>query len=194
MTGRPATGRRTAVVLAVLLGAAALLVSTVPWVRASGSSALEPVVPVDVPGTVAAPGVGATGLTLLAAGIALALVRRTGRWVVVLVLAAAGVLCVVSAVGVWADPGPAARAAVADATGVGTLVEEPVVSAAPVLAAGIGALAVALAVWVALTSGRWPQGSDRHERPAEPPDGTDDGHDGRADWDALTRGEDPTDP
>src|SRR5690606_33982685 len=94
----------------------------------------------------------------LAAGLALALVRRAGRWVVIAVLAAAGVLCAVSAAGVLTDPGPVARAAVAEATGVGTLVADPHVTVAPYLGVALGVLAVALAGWVAATSRRWAQG------------------------------------
>ncbi|MDF2806493.1 MAG: hypothetical protein K0S43_1439 [Cellulosimicrobium sp.] len=215
---RPAgPSRRTAIWVLLLLGGATLAAAVPTWLSTTGATALDPQVEVTVAGTEAAPGVSASALVLVAAALALGLVGRAGRWVVLAVAAASGVVATVSALGVALDPEPSARSAVADATGV-TEVTAPVdLTVAPWLAAACGVLTVIAVVWVALGSRSWAGASTRHERasgatspaapaaagttvpeerpdrpratePAAPDDLTD--HDA---WDALSRGEDPTD-
>ncbi|MGW6227000.1 Trp biosynthesis-associated membrane protein, partial [Cellulosimicrobium cellulans] len=105
---------------------------------------------------------------------------------------------------------------VADATGVTELTAPVDLTVAPWLAAALGVLTVLAVVWVAVGSRSWAGASTRHERasgataPAAPAAGTavpeerpdrsrateppvpDDLTDHDA-WDALSRGEDPTD-
>ena len=117
-------------VVTLLVAAGATAGSTAPaWFRASGSSALAGQVAVAVSGGQAAPGVLAAAVVLLAAAAAVGLVGRVGRWVVVAVVVAAGVLVLVSVVGVLRDPAPVATIAVAAATGV-TALAGPVSSTA----------------------------------------------------------------
>jgi len=180
----------------LLLGAAGLvgLVSVPTWVHGEGRSVLEGTVAVAVPGSQAAPQAPAAALVLLAAAGALALVGRVGRWVVAGVSAAAGVLVVAGAVGVLRDPAGAVAAAVADATGVAAA--DPVASATawPVVALVVGAAVPVLAVVLARAPGGWDQRSQRHERPAPGRAGRNasGAADERSDWDALSRGDDPS--
>jgi hypothetical protein len=186
-------GRRRAI-LAVLALALVTLLSSVPvWLRTAGSTALQGDVPVTVAGTQAAPGIPAAALVLLSAGIAIGLVGRAGRWVLVAAVALSGVLAAVSAALVVADPGDAARTAVADATGVETLVTPVTLSAWPYVAVVVGVVVVATAAWLAATSGTWARPSARHDvgaagvgAPGAVPD------DDQAAWDALSRGHDPS--
>ena len=215
---RPAgPSRRTAIWVLLLLGGATLATAVPTWLSTTGATALDPEVEVTVAGTSAAPGVSASALVLVAAALALGLVGRVGRWVVLAVAAASGVVATVSALGVALDPEPSARSAVADATGVPEVTAPVDLTVAPWLAATLGVLTVLAVVWVAVGSRSWAGASTRHERatgataaaasaaagttapegpsypsgatePASPDDLTD--HDA---WDALSRGEDPTD-
>jgi uncharacterized membrane protein (TIGR02234 family) len=208
--GGPA--RRTAIWVLLLLGGATLAAAVPTWLRTTGATALDPQVDVAVAGTSAAPGVSAAALVLVAAALALGLVGRVGRWVVLAVAAASGVVATVSALSVAIDPEPTARSAVAEATGVTELTAPVELTAAPWVAAVLGVLTVLVVVWVALGARSWASASTRHERagatPATaagtPADGTPEvaGAAGPGDaedvsdhdaWDALSRGEDPTD-
>jgi uncharacterized membrane protein (TIGR02234 family) len=180
------------VVLALAL--AALLTGVPEWLRTAGTTALQGEVPVAVTGTQAAPGVPAAALVLLAAGVAVGLAGRVGRWVVVAVVLLAGVLLTASAVAVVADPHRVAGSAVADVTGVETLAAAVELTPWPWVAAAVGVLVVLAGVWLALTSRRWARPSDRHDvatsRGPVPAAVVHD--DDQAAWDALTRGHDPT--
>ncbi len=194
MTAAPARRGRARWVLVLLTGGLLLAAGALPvWVRAAGRSALTGEVPVLVTGSAAAPAVPAAALVVLAAGVAVPLAGRLGRWLVVLVVGGAGALAAGAAVAVLVDPGPAARVAAAAGTGVTGLARPATTTAWPWLTVLVGAALVALAAALARASSRWTVRAGRYERgrPApgtavEPPD------DDRAAWDALTRGEDPT--
>ncbi|MFC8731277.1 Trp biosynthesis-associated membrane protein [Luteimicrobium sp. NPDC057192] len=207
--------RRSAVLLLLVLGGVALLTAIPTWLTTAGSTVLEPLVVVQVAGTKAAPGVGAGALVVAAAALALGIIGRIGRYVVLLVAALAGAVVAFSALGVVRDPTPVATREAADATGVTELTEGVHVAFWPYATTVVGALVVVLAILVAVRSGAW-RTSTRHERVAAgapaSPDGAaatapeapaatehpvaDDGSgfvDEHAAWDSLTRGEDPTD-
>lgn len=200
-----APSRRAAIWLLLLLGGATLAASAVTWSTTTGATALDPVVEVVVSGTAAAPGVGAAALVLVASALALGLVGRVGRWVVLAVAAASGVVTTAAALGVALDPEPSARSAVADATGVTELTAPVVLTPAPWVAAALGVLTVLAVVWIAVGSRGWQQASTRHERDGSPapsaaaagdgaaPGAQDEGLTDHDAWDALSRGEDPTD-
>ncbi|GAA4851538.1 hypothetical protein GCM10023221_33910 [Luteimicrobium xylanilyticum] len=203
--------RRSAVLLLLVLGGVALLTAIPSWLTTAGSTVLEPHVVVKVAGTKAAPGVGAGALVVAAAALALGIIGRIGRYVVLAVAALAGVVVAFSALGVVRDPTPVATREAADATGVTQLTEGVHVAFWPYATVVVGALVVVLAVLVALGSRAW-RTSTRHERaaagepaasdtaapepaPAPRPAADDDAafEDEHAAWDSLTRGEDPTD-
>ncbi|ACZ30527.1 hypothetical protein Xcel_1497 [Xylanimonas cellulosilytica DSM 15894] len=185
--------RGRAAVLLIALGALVLATAGPAWVRAQTATALDPAVDVAVTGGAAAPAVNAAGFVILAAGLALALVGRRARWVVLAVAAAAGVLVAASAVGVALRPDDVAAAGAGAAAGVTDLTTAAQVTAWPWLSAAVGVLVVAAAVVAGMQSHRWAATSSRHERDPQPaaPGGTVDSHDA---WDALTRGADPTAP
>lgn len=195
--------RRTAVWTLLLLGGATLAAAAPTWSTTTGATALEPVVDVAVSGTTAAPGVGAAALVLVASALALGLVGRAGRWVVLAVAALSGVVTTASALAVALDPEPSARSAVAEATGVTELTAPVSLTPAPWVAAALGVVTVLVAVWAAVGSRAWHRASTRHERDAgaapapaaggPATDGPADGLDDHDAWDALSRGEDPTD-
>ncbi len=208
--------RRSAVLLLLVLGGVALLTAIPTWLTTAGSTVLEPHVVVEVAGTKAAPGVGAGALVVAAAALALGIIGRIGRYVVLAVVALAGAVVAFSALGVVRDPTPVATREAANATGVTELTEGVHVAFWPYATIVVGALVVVLAVLVAVGSGSW-RTSTRHERvaasaapaspdgagapsseapaPTEHPAGAEDSgfEDEHAAWDSLTRGEDPTD-
>lgn len=195
MTGARPPARRGR--WAVLLLAAAALVGLVAlptWVVGEGSHALDGTIDVPVSGSLVAPQTGAAALVLAAAAGAVALVGRAGRWVVAAVAAGAGVLVVTGALTVLADPAGAAAATVAEVTGVAPDGAAATTTVAPAVAAVLGALVIMLAGALARARGAWDQRSRRHERPAVRTAGAPGGdeHDERADWDALSRGDDPS--
>jgi len=155
--------RRSAVLLLLVLGGVALLTAIPTWLTTAGSTVLDPHVVVEVAGTKAAPGVGAAALVVAAAALALGIVGRIGRFVVLAVEALAGVVVIFSALGVVRDPSPVATREAADATGVTELTEGVHVAFWPYATVVVGALVVVLAVLVAVGSGSW-RTSTRHER------------------------------
>ena len=182
--------RRRAVLLVLVLAGVSLGAGVPTWMHTAGSTALRHVVPVTVTGTQAAPAVPAAALVLLAAGAALALVGRIGRWVVVLVVVASGVVVAASSIAVIANPVPVAGTMVAEATGVGTLAAPVTLTAAPYAAAALGVVVLLVGGWLAVTSRRWARPNARHEVAGGPPALVPD--DDQSAWDSLTRGNDPT--
>ena len=182
-----ARGAAAVLVLAAATGASALGT----WVNASVEGPLGGI-GVHVSGASAAPVVPGTALVLAAAGVALALAGRLGRWVVVVVVALGGLVVAIGAAAVLSHPETAATAAAAAQTGIGLLRDAPAVTAGPWAAAVVGVVGIVMAGLLAHASAAWDAPSRRHEvvrRPA-PGEGT---PDERADWDALTRGADPSD-
>lgn len=188
MSGR-AQGALSLLSLAVVVGVCALPT----WVTATGTSALAGEVAVRVPGGQAAPVVPATALVLAAAGVALLLAGRAGRWVVAAVVLAGGVALAVAAGAVLADPASRAVDAVATQTGVGRLTSPARLTAWPGVTLAVGVLAVVVAVLLARSSARWSAPSRRHEvAPSSSAPVASPAPDERSDWDALTRGSDPS--
>ena len=184
-----AQGAAAVLCLALATGASSLG----PWVRAAGVSPLGGV-GVSVPGATAAPAVPATALVLAAAGVAVALAGRLGRWVVVVVVALGGLAVVGAATAVLVRPEVAATAAAATTTGVDHLDGAAHVTAGPWVALVVGVVGVVTAGLLARSSSAWTAPSRRHEVAVAPattaaPQAPDE----RSDWDALTRGADPSD-
>jgi len=188
---RPGRGRAAGVLL-VLAGLTAV-VAVPTWFTTTGTTALQGTVQVDVTGSQVAPAVLAAAVAILAAVAAVGLVGRAGRWVVAVVVVACGVLVVATTLGVTADPVAAVTPVVAARTGVGTLAGPVATTPWPWLAVGAGVLDAVAGVWFVRASRGWSGPSQRHEAargstaPAvasEP--------DERSDWDALSRGDDPS--
>ena len=184
--GRRPAGRGRAILGVLVTAGVVFAVATPAWVRAAGSTALVAHVPVAISGTRASTAVGAAALVLLAAGGALSLVGRAGRWVVAFVVIAAGILVAGSALAVIVDPVPVATTIVAEQTGAGALSGAVQLTVFPYLATVVGVAVVVVGGFVVRVSGAWAT-SARHEVAATA--APDDDHSA---WDALTRGDDPT--
>ncbi|RXR23813.1 hypothetical protein EQW78_10420 [Oerskovia turbata] len=155
--------RRSAILLLLVLGGGALAAAAPTWLRTTGATPLDPDVLVQVTGTSAAPGVGAGALVVVASALALGLVGRIGRWPVLLVSVASGVVVAASAAAILRDPTQAARTAVAEATGVTDMTSGIVVTPWPYAACAVGVLVILVALWAAASSPSWGRGSTRHE-------------------------------
>lgn len=192
--GRRRGGRGRAAAVLLLLAGLTALVAVPTWFTTTASTALEGTVPVQVSGTQAAPALLAAAVAILAAGAAVALVGRAGRWVVALVVAACGVLVVGTTLTVTRDAVTAVTPVVAELTGVGALAGPVSTTIWPWLAVAVGVLDVLAAGWLVRASRGWAGPSRRHEAgPAagQPTTGRAE-PDERSDWDALSRGDDPS--
>lgn len=180
--GRSGSRGRT-VVAGLVLGAAAMVVGSAPWVRAVTSSAVEAHVGLSVAGSVVAPAVNAGGLVVLAASCALALAGTWGRRFAAAGVMLGGVLVTASGIAGTLDPQAAALSAARAAVGVAVLDGPVTTTPMPWLAVLLGVLVVVLGLRTVVVTGRWTAPSARHERtpPAEPDA-----------WDALSRGQDPS--
>ncbi len=185
-SSRRPVGRGRAIVVVLVTAGVVFAVAAPAWVRAVGSTALVAHVPVAISGTRASTAVGAASLVLLAAAGALSLVGRAGRWVVAVVVIAAGVLVAASALAVIVDPVPVATASVAEQTGAGALSGPVRLTVFPYLTAAVGVVVVAVGVFVVRVSGTWATSARHDVAAAVVPD------DDHSAWDALTRGDDPT--
>ncbi|MCM3659842.1 Trp biosynthesis-associated membrane protein [Georgenia satyanarayanai] len=200
--GRPPVSRGRAVVVVLVLGAVTFGLSLLPWASATVPTVIAEQT-VTVTGGDAAPATTATGLAVLATALAVAL---GGRWVsrlCAVALLALGALLAAAAVGFLLDPRPPLLAAAAAVSGVREISAEPSTTLWPWLAVAAGVLVAASAVLVLRAARTATAGGRRFERapavgerPRPTPDAEARDERVRAmdDWDALGRGEDPTEP
>ncbi|GAA1120404.1 TIGR02234 family membrane protein [Citricoccus alkalitolerans] len=129
--------RRTAVLWAIAAGAIILGTGAQTWIESSQISGL-PGNAVTTTGNEAAAVVPAMALVGMAAGIALSMARRIGRWITALLLLLAGVATAWSSVQAALDPAAAAHSQVSEASGT---------------TAGAGVYAVTVWPWLTLVGG-----------------------------------------
>lgn len=188
--------RTRAVLVLLVLGAAAFAVSAPVWLRTTVATALEPEVAVEVPGTTAAPAVSAAAFVVLAGALAATLAGRVARWVALAAVVLAGATVAGGAAAVLRDVRAPAVSAAADAAGVTTLTSPVEVTPWPWLTLAVGAAVVVAAVLAALGAPSWSGGGDRHERASTRREASagpgDRSPDAQTDWDALSRGTDPS--
>ena len=197
--------RRTAVLLALLGGGVALLGQGRPWATGHAALIANTSSPLTLDGGSAAPGAGALALVALAGAVALATAGRAVRRVVAALLALTGVALVWLVVAARRSP-QTLRAAIEAATGTTGGTTGPADgllswTAWPLVAAAGGLLVSVAAVLALRWSGTWQGPSARYEREPAPtgpgPGSTVPGRGGDAGgptdpWEALSRGEDPT--
>lgn len=155
--------RRTAVLVALAAGAVILGTGAQPWIESTGISGLV-TASVTTTGNQAAAVVPAMGLVGLAAGIALSMARRIGRWVTGVLMVLAGAAAGMSAVTAALDPATAAQGQVAAASGTTSGAAEHVVTAWPWFTLAGGALLVLCGLAVLFLGRGWTS-SRRHESP-----------------------------
>jgi hypothetical protein len=189
---RDRTRRERLVVVAalVVLGAGVVLAST----RTFATVRLENVgTPLVVAGSGAVPALAPVGIVLLALAIALTIAGRVARIVLGAVLVLLGLAVVALALPSALDPSAGTRGREISALGV-TDVQGSVIAVVgtlwPAFAVVLGALAALLGVVVVVRAPRWPVGGRRYRSDAAPAQVSTDPVD---EWDALTRGADPTD-
>jgi hypothetical protein len=184
----PARERLLVVVGAVAAGAGAVLASTRTFATATLVGAHDPVV---VSGAQAAPALAPLGIVALALALALTIAGRAARIVLgaVLVLLGAGIVAL--ALPSVLDPAAGTHGAISAATGVtevGRLVSGRAGTAWPLVGVVAGLLAALLGLVVLVRARRWTTGGRRFRADAPATASTDP----IAEWDALSRGTDPT--
>ncbi|HLS15821.1 MAG TPA: Trp biosynthesis-associated membrane protein [Beutenbergiaceae bacterium] len=184
--------RAKAVLIIGVLGAALFGVSMLTWVRADAATPLG-AVPMQVPGIEAAPVVPTAGLAVLVAGLALGLSGRVVRYLAGGAALLAAAIALFSVIGVLTDPTSAAQTAAGEVGGVPEIDGAAQLSWWPWLAAMLAGLAGLAAAVLPFAGGVWAPVARRYERPgtAAPAPATVAGR-ARQDWDALSRGEDPS--
>ncbi|MFB9070325.1 Trp biosynthesis-associated membrane protein [Citricoccus parietis] len=203
--------RRTAVLWAIAAGAIILGTGAQTWIESTQISGL-PGDSVTTTGNQAAAVVPAMALVGMAAGIALSMARRIGRWITALLLLLAGAATAWSSLQAALDPAAAARAQVSEASGTTADAGAYAVTVWPWLTLVGGVLLFLCGLAVLLFGRRW-TATRRYE--AAPATGTatgapgatgataataaatpDAGDTGDLDeidaWDELSRGQDPT--
>jgi uncharacterized membrane protein (TIGR02234 family) len=170
--------------IAVVAGVAIVLLASSPtWLRVTLRASRTDV---TLSGGGAAGAAVPLALAAAAGLIAVALVRNWARRLLAVLIAAAGVGVLIDVIRVVADPDRIAReSSKVRSAGAYASVH---LSAAPYLSIVGGLLMVGGAVVAAVYAGRWPAPATRYERAAAKASRPVD------DWEALERGEDPTDP
>lgn len=188
--------------LAVLAGGALLLVSTLlPWATGSARSILGVATPVQVNGADGAAVVPSAALVILAAGLAIGLAGPVARIVAAVAVALCGALAAGSVVAFLTNPEAALRGPAAAVSGVSELVGPAQTTPWSIVAIVIAAALAVLGAVLPFRMGQWSRVGQRYERAeagsagaagtaSSPPAGGRGQH--IADWDALSRGDDPS--
>jgi len=190
---RRGLGRGRSVATVVGLGAGLFGLTLPTWASADAVTTVG-TQPVAVGGAEAAPLVASAAAVVIVAGLVLGLSGRVTRVLAVIAVVLGGVLGVVAASRFLADPRSPLEQAAAAVSGVRQIAGEPDVTVFPVLALVIAALTALVGVALPFVAGRWERVARRYEvgTPAAAADPTDRRGQARADWDALTRGDDPS--
>lgn len=202
-------GRRSAVLTVLAGGALLLVVSLLTWARGSAALTVGGTTTVQVTGAQGAAVVPSAALVVLAAGLAIGLAGRIARIIAAVAVALASLLALVAAVGFTTDPTPALLRAAGEVSGVPQLSDAIQITVWPVVAIVLAAVLTLVGGVLPFVMGTWYRVGVRYERddrprPAAPADqsGTGETHGARppgpaaqriSDWDALSRGEDPSD-
>ncbi|GAA4422307.1 hypothetical protein GCM10023169_16500 [Georgenia halophila] len=194
--------RRSRVVLAALaLGALLLAAGSATWASGQVLTVLGEQ-DVAVSGTTAAPGLVAAALVVAAAALAVAIGRRVGAALGGLAMVGAASVVVAVVTGFLSDPAAPLRASAAEVSGVPRLAGTVTVGVWPYVTLALAVLAAAAGVLAVVAGRTWGGAGRRFERPAAGVGSAGArsavGRAGDArtramdDWDALGRGEDPT--
>lgn len=193
---KPTGLSRSMTVLVLLLGGAiALIGATQTWVTATGFEAAH-VATIQLSGQEASPVITAMSLVTIAAGAALSIARKLGRWIIGVVAVLGALAIGWTTIHVLVNPLEAAAMKIAETTGttnMDNIAGSLEVSFLPWLTL-LGAVIALFGGIIALTFGsRWPVGKTKKYDVGDQkqPD-----YDGELDeidtWDELSRGEDPT--
>lgn len=182
--------RPVAVLVLLALGGLSVLVSTRTFAVVEVVGLARPL---SLAGSQVAPALAPIGLAELALAGALSIAGPVARRVLGAVLVVLGAGAVALLVPPILDPVPGAAAATSGVTRVAdgsALIGSVAGTAWPAVGAVAGLLGAVAGVLVLLRSGRWSTGGRRYRQQRAVPDRS---TDPIAEWDALTRGGDPTD-
>jgi len=180
-------------VLACLLAGGLLLLSAGrTWLEVDLGGMLAGAGASSVSGNDAAPLVSALALVGLAGAAAVSLAGRVGRTIAGVLVVLAGLGGLAGSVAVLVSPVPAATSAVAEQTmGAALTAQQVAVTAWPVVAAALAGLLAVTGV-VVLVAGRGWESGHRFESAGAASAERTTSREPVADWDALSRGDDPT--
>lgn len=196
----PRLGRGRAVVLVLILGLALFAASLPTWATGAAPTMVG-AQPVAIGGSQAAPGVPSAGAVVLVSALVLGLSGRVTRVLAIIGVILGGALGAVSAAQFLADPAPALLREAGAITGVAQLDGDAAVTAFPTVALVVAVLVALAGIGLPFVLGSWHRVGRRYEvgtatdapdtAPQERPAA------GRLramdDWDALSRGDDPSD-
>lgn len=192
---------RPAAILATATMGGAVLVSTLPtWVRATTPTATGDLA-VTAAGTAASPAAASAGLVVIAAALVLGLAGRAMRFIALVVVIAASAGAAFTVMSFLRTPDVVAASAAAEMTSVRAVNTPVSVTIWPYLSLAILILAAVMAVWILTHLGTWQRVGRRYETTADASFDHEAQHgDDRTrarlramdDWDAISRGEDPS--
>lgn len=193
--------RSRATLMTGFAGLIVLVTSLPTWARGSTPTATGTQV-VKVSGTAASPATASVGLVIIAAALVLGLAGRWMRQVALVVVIVAVGFAIISVVGFILDPNPVVKTAAADVTSVRAITTTPDLYPWPYVALGVLIIVAVLNVWLLTQLGQWGQVGEKYRLATHKPtqQATTDHEDPQVvakkqaieDWDAITRGEDPT--
>lgn len=203
--------RRTAVLTVLAGGAVLLVVSLLTWAQGSAALTVGGTTPVQVTGSQGAAVVPSAALVALAAGLAIGLAGRIARTIAAVAVALAGLLALIATIAFLGNPTPALLRAAGEVSGVPEISDAISITPWPVVALVAAAALTLTGAVLPLVMGTWQRVGARYERPDTPAgrasgqEGPQSSHPGGgpepgsarqriSDWDALSRGEDPSDP
>jgi len=211
MSRRVLISRRTAVLTVLAGGAVLLVVSLLTWAQGTAALTVGGTTAVQVTGSQGAAVVPSAALVALAAGLAIGLSGRIARTIAAVAVALAGLLAVIATIGFLRDPTPALLRAAGEVSGVPELSDAVSITLWPVVALVAAAALTLIGAILPFVMGTWQRVGARYERPdtpagqapqqerTRPAQSSEEPAPGSArqrisDWDALSRGEDPSDP
>ncbi|QOR72320.1 Trp biosynthesis-associated membrane protein [Ruania alkalisoli] len=192
---RRSVGRRTAVLVLLAVGALLLVLSLPTWAHAPVRTTIGAGGTASVSGADGAPLVPSLALVVIVAGLVIGLAGRVARVVAAVAAALGGLGAIVAVVAFLRDPQTPVQSVAADMTGVRELGGAVTTTVWPWLALVAGATVALVGTLLPWRMGSWRAAARRYERAPDPDEES--GQLGRAtrmaDWDALSRGEDPSD-
>lgn len=187
--------RGITVIIMLLGGVLALIGATQSWVTATGFEAAH-IHSVELSGQEASPVITAMALVTVAAGAALSIARRIGRWIIGIVVVLAAITMGLTTINVALNPTDAVAQKIAETTGttgIADIAPSIEVSMLPWLTV-IGALIGLAGGIIALTAGgHWPVGkTKKYDVGVQQRTDRNGPLDEIDTWDELSRGQDPT--
>lgn len=197
----PKVTRGVATLVTASIGVVALLTTLPTWITGTTPTATGDI-PVSAPGTAASPAAASMALVILAAGLVLGLAGRVMRVLALVAVIVGSIAAGVTIIGFLSNPDPVAASAAAEVTSVRAINSPVDVSFWPYLTLSVFAVGIGVTGWVATHIDTWGKVGRKYETPhrgdavSDTSTSTDSQAQARQqamdDWDAISRGEDPT--